>query len=172
MDSPEGRSTRGYDVASGIVIFLGLYQGAVAFLVRLLFDGDQRFAPALWLPSPWWWIACMATVLVALALLAVIRTGKRRRIPDPGGSQPSARTKRSKGTGCYDAASAVVFLIGIYCGVAPFVVRLVLDGNQLLALPLRLRAPWWWIASIAVIIATIVLLAVIDQAKQRRVTGD
>jgi hypothetical protein len=78
----------------------------------------------------------------------------------------------SKGTGGYEAASAAVFLVGIYNGVAPFVARLVFDGKLLLALPLRLRAPWWWITSIAVLVATIALLELIDQAKKRRSAGD
>jgi hypothetical protein len=33
----------------------------------------------------------------------------------------------------YDGLSAVVLLLGIYQGVVPLVVRLVFDGNQLLA---------------------------------------
>ena len=74
----------------------------------------------------------------------------------------------NQGTGIYDAIAAVVLLVGIYNGVAPFVARLVFDGNLLLALPLRLPAPWWWIASIAVVLTTVVLLSLIDQAKKRR----
>jgi phosphatidylglycerophosphate synthase len=161
-----------HDVASGIVIFLGMYQGAVPLAVRLIFDGDQRFAPALWLPSPWWWIACITIVLVAVALLAVLYTGKQRRSLAPGRSQPSEGTRQNNGTAGYEAASAVVLLVGIYNGIAPFVVRLIFDGNQLLALPLRLGAPWWWITSVAVVIVTVVLLTLIDQAKQRSVADD
>jgi len=56
---------------------------------------------------------------------------------------------------------------GIYNGVAPFIARLIFDGNHLLALPLRLRAPWWWITSLAVIVVTLLLLTMIDAAKQR-----
>ena len=58
-----------------------------------------------------------------------------------------------------------MFLVGIYNGVAPFVSRLLLDGDLLLALPLRLPSPWWWVASLAVIAATLVLLEAIDRAK-------
>jgi hypothetical protein len=37
----ERRNRQGYDVAIGVVAFLGLYQGAVPLVVRLLFDGDS-----------------------------------------------------------------------------------------------------------------------------------
>ena len=152
---------------SGAVVFVALYQGVVPLVARLVFDADQRFAPALWLPSPWWWIMCVAVVAVAVSVLAAIHT---RGLPSPGpsGAPPGARDQGDEGTGIYDAAAAVVLLVGIYNGLAPFVARLVFDGNLLLALPLRLRAPWWWVTSIAVVIATVVLLALIDRAKQRR----
>jgi ABC-type microcin C transport system permease subunit YejE len=39
-------------------------------------------------------------------------------------------------------------------------------ADQLLAFPLRLSAPWWWITSLTVIAVAIVLLALIDHAKQ------
>lgn len=178
MDAQESQSSRRYDIASGVVAFVGLYQGAVPLVVRLLFDADQRFAPALWLPAPWWWITCLAIVLVALGVLAVIHDAKERRFPNqPNGTQSPASTKQDStedidGAGAYDAASAVVFLVGIYNGVAPFISRLIFDGDLLLAFPLRLRAPWWWITSIAVIVVTVILLAVIDQAKQRRTAHD
>jgi hypothetical protein len=167
------QSGGGYDVASGLVTFVGLYEGLVPVLGRLLFGADQRFAPALWLPPPWWWIACVAVVLVTLVVLALLHDAKQRRFPhEREGALPSSAERDStdgeSGTGVFDAISAVVFLVGIYNGVAPFIARLVFDGNLLLALPLRLRAPWWWITSLAVIVATIVILAVIDEAKQRQ----
>ena len=86
--------------------------------------------------------------------------------------RPARDEQRDEGTGIYDATSAIVLLVGIYNGVAPFVARLVFDGNLLLALPVRLPAPWWWIASIAVVLATVVLLGLIDQAKTRRFPDD
>ena len=110
-------------------MFLALYQGAVPLAARLLFDADQRFAPALWLPSPWWWITCVAIVAVAVCLLAVINTEEQQPSPDPSGGSSDARTQRDAGTGIHDAASAIVLLVGIYNGVAPFVARLVLDAN-------------------------------------------
>jgi hypothetical protein len=176
MEMRERQNRQGYDVAIGVVTFLGLYQGAVPLVARLLFDADQRFAPALWLPAPWWWIACLAIVLTMVALLAVLHDTRQRRFPTepaPGSApagMPETSTQKSDSTAAYDAASAVVFLVGIYNGVAPFVVRLIFggEGNLLLALPLRLPAPWWWITSIAVLVTTVVLLAVLDQAKQRR----
>jgi ABC-type microcin C transport system permease subunit YejE len=37
---------------------------------------------------------------------------------------------------------------------------------------LRLSAPWWWITSVAVIVATLIVLVLIDNAKQRGHTDD
>lgn len=175
--SDQQRSNRqAYDAAFGIVALLGLYQGVVPLLVRLLFDRDQRLSPALWLPAPWWWIACLAVIAATVALLTMIATARQRRHPTkpsepttPPTGTSADTTLHANATRSYDTASAVVFLVGIYNGVAPFIVRLVFDRDRLLlALPLRLHAPWWWITSLAVIVATIVLLAAIDQAKQRR----
>ncbi len=72
----------------------------------------------------------------------------------------------------YDVASGIVFLVGIYNGIAPFVSRLIFDGNLLLAMPLRLPSPWWWVTSLAVVVVAILLLIVIDEAKQRRLESD
>jgi len=182
-----------YRIAIGVVSFLGLYQGAIALAARALFGADQRFAPALWLPAPWWWIACLAISAVALVLVAVLDDARQRSLapattptpaadPDllPTPSTPSApdstgdgdgddRTDKAQG---YDAVSAVVFLVGLYNGLAPFVSRLLFDGDLLLALPLRLGAPWWWIASLAVLVVTVALLTLIDNAKDRALAGD
>jgi hypothetical protein len=163
--------------ARAILVFLGLYQGAVPLVVKLAFGRGQRFAPALWLAPPWWWIACIAVAAVAFALAATVDGGRpsRTRDPDPeapsGAHQDRTAERGSRPAGAYDAASAVVLLAGIYNGVAPFIARLVLDDGLLLALPLRLGAPWWWITSIAVAIATVALLAVIEHAKERSSTG-
>jgi len=56
----------------------------------------------------------------------------------------------------------------VYNGIAPFIARLIFDGDLLLAFTLRLPAPWWWIASLAVVAAAVALLEAIDRAKQRR----
>ena len=167
VGSPDRPGNEFAKLLSGAVVILALYQGVVPLVARLLFDADERFAPALWLPSPWWWITCVAIVAMAVCSLAAIHT-REQPSPGPSGAPAGARHPGHEGTGIYDAAAAVVLLVGIYNGVAPFVARLVLDGNLLLALPLRLRAPWWWITSIAVVIATVVVLTLIDQAKQRR----
>lgn len=176
MSEHERSSRQPYDAAFGIVAVLGLYQGAVPLVVRLLFDRDQRFAPALWLPAPWWWIACLAVIAATVALLSMIAIARQRRHPTKP-SEPTAspigtsddNTLNANATRTYDTASGVVFLVGIYNGVVPFIARLVFDRDRLLlALPLRLPAPWWWITSLTVIVATIALLAAIDQAKQRR----
>jgi hypothetical protein len=159
MDDQERRNRRAYGAAFGVVAFLGLYQGVVPLVVRLLFGRDQRFAPALRLPPPWWWIACLAIVAITGVALAMIHDARQQRF---GGSTCAMNRTRA-----YDTASAVVFLLGIYNGVAPFIARFVFGGNLLLALPLRLPSPWWWVTSIAVIVAAFALLVVIDQAKER-----
>ena len=179
MGRPDPPGADIYRAATGIVTFLGLYQGAVPLVVRGIFDRDQRFAPGMWLPSPWWWITCFAIVAVAIALLAALastRKGRYRTAADRSrgttsnlaDSAPGTTGRDSNGAGGYGALAGVVFLAGIYNGVAPFVARLVFDGNLLLAFPLRLPAPWWWITSLVVIATTAVLLALIDNAQQRR----
>jgi hypothetical protein len=74
----------------------------------------------------------------------------------------------------YDGLSSLVFVAGIYEGVVPLVVRLLVsdDARPLLAFPLRLDEPWWWITSVVVILVAIGLLERIDQAKRRAVEGD
>ncbi|SFE29316.1 hypothetical protein SAMN05216574_10334 [Blastococcus tunisiensis] len=171
---------RRYDVASGIVTFLGLYQGAVPLVVRPVFGADQRFAPALWLPAPWWWIACLGVVAVAGALLAAIHRARERHVPpvrpvdgatvSPPESTADEDPGADRAAG-YDALSGLVLLVGLYNGVAPFVARLVFGGDLLLAFTLRLPTPWWWIASLAVVVLTVVLLAVIDRGKERSGSG-
>jgi hypothetical protein len=172
MGTPGQRNHGWKTAASGLVVFLGLYHGAVPLVVRLAFDRDQRLAPALWLPSPWWWIACLGVVAVSLGLLTALHADDEPAPSDPSGAPSGAAASKSESGGGYDVASAVVLLAGIYNGVVPFVARLVFDGNQALALPLRLPAPWWWIASLAVVAVTVVLLTLIDQAKERRNAGD
>ncbi len=101
VDEGVTRSGRAYDVAFGVVVFLGLYQGLVPLVVRPLFGADQRFAPALWLPSPWWWIACLAIVVTALALLAVIGQAKERRFPaETEPATAKADSRRGKHPSC------------------------------------------------------------------------
>ena len=162
---PQSSGTRRYDVASGVVAFLGLYQGAVPLVVRPLFGADQRFAPALWLPSPWWWIACLGIVAVTLGLLAAIHTAREKHAPAAEDAAPE--TTDVERAPVHDGLSALVLLVGIYNGLAPFVSRLLFDGDLVLAFTLRLPSPWWWIASLAVIALTVVLLGAIDRAKQR-----
>jgi hypothetical protein len=168
MQAPKSTSTRPYDVASGVVGFLGLYQGAVPLVVRPLFGAEQRFAPALWLPDPWWWIACLGIVALTVALLAALHAARDEHVPptkaDDAVEDVPPADDRAAG---YDALSAIVLLVGVYNGLAPFVSRLVFDGELFLAFTLRLPAPWWWIASLAVIAVTVALLEVIDRAKKR-----
>lgn len=72
----------------------------------------------------------------------------------------------------YEAATTLVFVIGISQGVIPLVSKLFFDGQPLLALPARLPGPWWWLVSTAVVVAGLVALEVIDKAKRRAATGD
>lgn len=157
-------------VASSIVVVVGLYQGAVPLVVRAAFGGDQRFAPALWLPSPWWWIACLAVVAATIAVVAALEESGADGAPEPADDTPPAADRdptRGRSAAGYDALSSVVFLLGVYNGIAPFVARLVFDGDLVLAFTLRLPSPWWWIASLGVLAVAVVLLTLIDDAKQR-----
>ena len=158
--------------------FLGLYQGAVPLVVRWAFDGDQALAPALALSSPWWWITCLAVVLVTVAAVVAIHAAGERHVAPlaaspaadaaaddaPPAADDDARDERDR---WYDTASALVLLVGVYNGLAPFVARLVLDSDLFLALPLRLPAPWWWIVSLAVLAVTVVALGALDAARRR-----
>ncbi|WP_067450245.1 hypothetical protein [Actinomadura macra] len=67
----------------------------------------------------------------------------------------------------YDGLSGLVFFLGVYEGVVPFVARL-WDGKPLLSLPARLPGPAWWIVSTAVLVVGFLLLWWIDVAKKRR----
>ncbi len=64
--------------------------------------------------------------------------------------------------------SGIDFLVGIYNDIAPFVSRLIFDGDLPPALPPRLPSPWWWLTSTAVVVvAVVLLLVVIDEAMKR-----
>jgi hypothetical protein len=177
MGSPDDAAQRPYRIAITIVTVLGLYHGAVPLVMRGLFDRDQRFAPAVWLPAPWWWIACLAVIASAVAVVVVLDDARQRRVPPTGPPAIDSRTSAddlpnttdpaTDRAGALDALSGLVFLVGLYNGVAPLVARLVFDANLLLALPLRLPAPWWWLTSLAVIVASVLLLAAIEHTKQR-----
>ncbi|GGS22909.1 MULTISPECIES: hypothetical protein [Actinokineospora] len=65
-----------------------------------------------------------------------------------------------------EALQAVVFVVGIYEGVVPLVSR-VFDWNPVLALPLRLPEPYWWIVSVAVIVVAAALLELLESRKSR-----
>jgi hypothetical protein len=167
MSGVERPGARWRRVASWVVPFLALYQGVVPLVARPLFGRDQRFAVALALPAPWWWIACLGIIALAAVLLVLLHAPEdTAAAPEP--DQPSPAAEEDKpGTEGYDALSAIVLLVGIYNGLAPFVSRLVFGGDLFLAFTLRLPPPWWWIASLAVLIVTGLLLGMIDRAKQR-----
>ncbi|MBJ7453300.1 MAG: hypothetical protein JHC71_14640 [Blastococcus sp.] len=162
MDSSPG--TRGYDAASAVVWFVGISQGLVPLVVAGVFDRDGRFALPLLLPEPWWWITCLAVLVLAVVALLAIDHAKERGLPESRQAEPDAG---SSGAGGYDALSGLVLLVGIYNGLAPFVARLIFGGDLFLAFTLRLPAPWWWLASLGVVVLTVVLLEWIDRAKQR-----
>lgn len=163
--------------AMGLVSFAGITQGVAPLVAHGVFDRSGRLALTLRLGAPWWWIASTAVVVVALVVLAVLDRARERTAPVEAGEGDSQlltvtdEASRASPPDGYDAVSGLVLLVGVYNGVAPFVARLVFDGNLLLALPLRLSAPWWWISSLVVIVVSVVLLALIDAAKERRRGG-
>jgi hypothetical protein len=165
-------STKGYDAASAVVWAVGISQGLVPLVVHGVFDRDDRIALPLLLPGPWWWITCIAVILLAVVALLAIDSAKERATPQPApgaaeaGDRPDASAAESPASG-FDALSGLVFLVGIYNGLAPFVARLVFDGDLFLAFTLRLPSPWWWLASLAVLVLAVVLLEWIDRAKKR-----
>ena len=96
----------------------------------------------------------LAIVLATLALLAVIDDARDQRFPvepEPARAADAAEEagKRALDSVATHDASGTDFLLGIYNSIAPFVSRLIFDGDLLLALPLRLPSPWW-LTSIAV----------------------
>lgn len=67
----------------------------------------------------------------------------------------------------YDGLSGLVFFVGVFEGVVPFVAR-PFGKSPLLSVPTWLDGPAWWIVSLAVIVVAAVLLIWIDAAKKRR----
>ena len=82
MDNSPG--TRGYDAASAVVWFIGISQGLVPLVVAGVFDRDGRFALPLLLPEPWWWIACLAVLVLAVVALLAIDARRRAAVPESG----------------------------------------------------------------------------------------
>jgi hypothetical protein len=164
-----GQGTRGTDAASAVVWFVGISQGLVPLVVAGVFDRDSRFALPLLLPAPWWWMACLAVLVLAVVALLLLDAAEERAASGPAAppTDHDGEAVHEKAAAGYDALSGLVLLIGIYNGLAPFIARLVFDGDLFLAFTLRLPAPWWWLASLAVLALTVVLLEWIDRAKQR-----
>lgn len=162
------QGTRGYDAASAVVWFVGISQGLVPLVVHGVFDRDGRFALPLLLPAPWWWVTCLAVLVLGVVALLVIDDAKERAaaVPEPSPDEPAEPAPSDAAAG-YDALSGLVLLAGVYNGLAPFVSRWFFGGDLFLAFTLRLPAPWWWLASLAVLVLTAVLLEVVDRAKQR-----
>lgn len=74
----------------------------------------------------------------------------------------------SSATDVHESLSAFVLLVGLTNGVAPLVVGPVFGADALLiALPLHLPSPWWWVASLTVLAATAALLELLDRAGRR-----
>jgi hypothetical protein len=73
--------------------------------------------------------------------------------------------------GPHEAASAVVFIVGLHQGLIPLVAGLVFDREPTLALATRLPTPWWWLACLAVVGLATALLAAIDQSRTRTEAG-
>jgi len=156
-------------VLAGAVAAVGLHQAGVPLIARGVFGAEQRFAPVAALPAPWWWLTCAAlTIVMAIAVLALAPRDAPGEHPtstetaEPG--QPASDEAADQG---WEALSGFVVLVALYNGVAPFVVRLVLGGDLLLALPLYLPAPWWWLAAGFVVVAAAAALVTIDRARHR-----
>ena len=62
------------------------------------------------------------------------------------------------------ALQGAVFVVGVYEGVVPLIAR-VFDWHPVLALPLLLPDPYWWIVSIVVVIVAVVLLEMLGPRK-------
>lgn len=167
VEQQHSKGTGGYDAASAVAWFVGISQGLVPLVVAGVFGRDGRFALPLLLPPPWWWLASIAVVLLALAALVLIDTAKERAAPTRPAREHEEPEKTSDVAAGFDALSGLVLLVGVYNGLAPFVSRLLFDGDLFLAFTLRLPAPWWWIASLAVLALTVVLLELVDRAKKR-----
>lgn len=164
--SSSSQSTKSFHAASAVVWFVGISQGLVPLVVAGVFDRGSRIALPLLLPDPWWWIACLAVLVLSVVALVAIDVAEERAVPASGETKP-VEDEGSGGAGGYDALSGLVLLVGIYNGLAPLVSRLVFGGDLFLAFPLRLPSPWWWLASLGVLVLTVVLLEWIDRAKQR-----
>ena len=159
----KNQSAHALRAESAVVWFIGISQGRVPHVVDGVFDGDSRFALPLLLPKLWWWIACLAVLALAVVAMLAIDSMKERAVPESGEDAPVAEA----GGGGYDALSGLVLLVGSYSGLAPFVARLVFGGDLFLTFTLRLPVPWWWLASLGVVVLTVVLLEWIDRPKQR-----
>ncbi len=66
----------------------------------------------------------------------------------------------------YDQLSTVVFIVGVYEGLLPFLGRW-LGFSPLLSLPLKLDAPWWWLVAGAVLVGAAAALIALDEGKKR-----
>lgn len=69
-----------------------------------------------------------------------------------------------------DAILTVVLLVGVYEGVMPFVAKL-FGWHPVLALPLLLPDPTWWIVSSSVIVVALTLLMGMDADRKRHQPG-
>jgi hypothetical protein len=64
-----------------------------------------------------------------------------------------------------DVWSSAAFLLGLTQGAVPLVTRALLDRAPIWAVPARLPSPWWWIASVAMVLLAFAALAALDRAK-------
>ncbi|MFG2004126.1 hypothetical protein ACGFNU_33700 [Spirillospora sp. NPDC048911] len=66
-----------YDSLSAIVLILGAYQGIGPFVGKLIDATPVLSLPAR-LPSPAWWLAAIASIIVTVFLLWGLDVGKKR----------------------------------------------------------------------------------------------
>jgi hypothetical protein len=72
------KDPKSYDLLSFVVLFVGVYEGLLPFLAKLL-DWDPTLAFPRLLDGPWWWIVSGLVVASALRLLEAIDRAKKRR---------------------------------------------------------------------------------------------
>ena len=79
MDDPKD-----YDAVSAVVFLLGIYQGVIPLVARLVFGEDAHvfLSLPLRLDAPWVWVVSVAALVVAVVLLGVIDAAKTRRFPE------------------------------------------------------------------------------------------
>lgn len=70
-----------YEGLTSLVALIGLYEGVLPFVGKLL-NWHPFLSLPLRLPAPAWWIVSAAVVVVAIALLDVLDQAKKRALSE------------------------------------------------------------------------------------------